>query len=141
MNIEEIKAILPHREPFLLLSEIVSLAPGKRATGFWHLTHEMDFFRGHFPGNPVLPGVLQLESLAQTGAVAVLSLPEYAGKLALFGSANNVKFRRGVRPGETLRLETELTKLSRSAGMGHGVAYVGDEVTCEADLLFVFAKT
>jgi 3-hydroxyacyl-[acyl-carrier-protein] dehydratase len=129
--------VLPHRDPFLFVSEIVSVEPGKAATGRWHLTGEEHFFAGHFPGRPTLPGVLMLESLAQLGGVAVLSDQRCAGKLPLFGGVDRARFRRQVVPGETLELEVTVGRLSGRAGNGHGRAHVGGHTACEADLLFV----
>ncbi len=129
--------VLPHRDPFLFVSEIVSVDPGRSATGRWHLTGEEDFFGGHFPGRPTLPGVLMLESLAQLGGVAVLADRRFSGRLPLFGGVDRARFRRQVVPGETLELEIVVGRMSARAGSGHGRARVGDEPACEADLLFV----
>ena len=129
--------VLPHRPPFLFVDELVSVEAGQSATGRWHLTGDEAFFAGHFPGRPTLPGVLMVEALAQVGAMAVLLEPRYAGKLPLFGGIDHVRFRRQVEPGETLDLQVELGRMSARAGRGHGTATVGDQVACEADLLFV----
>ena len=131
--------LLPHRPPFLLLDEITSLEPGQRATGRWRLTGDEDFFAGHFPGRPTLPGVLMVESIAQLGAVAVLADERFAGKLPLFGGVDGARFRRQVSPGDTLELSVELGRMSARAGKGHGRATVDGELACEADLLFVLA--
>jgi len=129
--------VLPHRPPFLFVDELVSIEPGQLAHGRWHLTGEEAFFGGHFPGRPTLPGVLMVEALAQVGAVAVLLEPRFAGKLPLFGGIDSVRFRRQVEPGQVLDLRVEMGRLSARAGRGHGVASVGEDVACEADLLFV----
>lgn len=131
--------LLPHRDPFLLVSEVVSVDPGKSAVGRWHLTGQEAFFAGHFPGRPTLPGVLMLESLAQVGGIALLADPRFTGKLPLFGGVDKARFRRQVVPGETLELEVSLGRLSARAGTGHGRAHVGGQTACEADLLFVLA--
>ncbi len=130
-------ALLPHREPFLFVDRLTALVPGKRVEGAWRLTGAEPFFAGHFPGRPTLPGVLILEALAQVGACGVLSEPRFEGKLPLFGGAAKVRFRRQVLPGETLDLVVELTRLGSRAGKGRGVAQVGGEVACDAELTFV----
>ncbi len=130
---------LPHRAPFLLLDEMVSIEPGVRASGLWTLRGDEWFFSGHFPGRPTTPGVLLLESLAQCGAVAVLSDSKYTGRLPLFGGVERARFRRQVVPGDTVLLECAMTQLSARGGKGHGRATVDGRVAAEADLLFVLA--
>lgn len=134
-----IEGLIPHRPPFLLVSEIVELEPAVSARGRWHLKGDEEFFNGHFPGNPVLPGVLMVESLAQLAAAVVLADGRYEGRLPLFGGIDRARFRRQVVPGETLDLEVSIGRLSARGGSGHGVASVGGRVACQADLLFVLA--
>jgi len=129
--------LLPHRPPFLFVSELVSVDPGVSATGRWYLDPSETFFVGHFPGRPTVPGVLMLEAIAQVGATAVLADARYAGKLPLFGGVERARFRRQVAPGETLELEMEVGRLSARGGRGVGRARVGSELACEAELLFV----
>ncbi|MFA5564732.1 MAG: 3-hydroxyacyl-ACP dehydratase FabZ [Acidimicrobiia bacterium] len=129
--------ILAHRPPFLFLDEIVELNPGQSAKGLWHLSGDEDFFAGHFPGRPTLPGVLMVEAIAQLGAVAVLTDERFAGKLPLFGGVDNARFRRQVGPGDTLELEITMGRLSARAGKGSGQAILNGELACSADLLFV----
>lgn len=140
MDIEGIMEVLPHRAPFLLIDHIVECEIGKRCVAQWHLTGEEYFFQGHFPGQPVTPGVLQLESMAQAGAFAVLSQEGFQGKIALFTKADKVRFRKQVLPGDTLTLEMEMTRMSSVGGNGAGRAHVDGKTACEAEITFVFAR-
>ncbi len=133
--------VLPHRPPFLFVDELVELVPGERAVGRWHLSGDEWFFPGHFPGRPTLPGVLMAESIAQLGAMAVLTDERFAGKLPLFGGIDGARFRRQVVPGDTLELVIELGRMSARAGKGHGTASVDGKVACECDLMFVLVNT
>ena len=136
----EIMEILPHRYPFLLIDRIVELEPGKRVVGIKNVTANEPQFTGHFPDRPIMPGVLMVEALAQAGAVAVLSLPEYRGKLALFAGIDACRFRRTVVPGDTLRLEVTLEKLRGMFGRAQAVASVDGEVAVEATISFIIPR-
>lgn len=137
LNTKQIMEILPHRAPFLLVDRIDELEPGKKAVGVKAVTYNEPFFQGHFPQEPVMPGVLICEALAQVGAVALLSCEEYKGKIALFGGINKARFRQKVVPGDVLRLETELIKIKGPIGVGKATAYLGDKKCVEAELTFV----
>jgi 3-hydroxyacyl-[acyl-carrier-protein] dehydratase len=135
---EAIEAIIPHRDPFLLVDEIVELVPGERVRGRYTVRGDEYFLQGHFPGRPIMPGVLMVEALAQAGCVGVLSHDDFAGKLAVFAGLEGVRFRRLVTPGDTLELELVVDKLRRALGRGTGTVRVGDEVAVEAQLIFGF---
>lgn len=136
MNKEEIKQIIPHRDPFLFLDEIHELESLHRAIGIQYVKAEDYFFQGHFPGKPVMPGVLIIESLAQVGAVILLSHSDHKGKIVYFTGIKNAKFRRSVVPGDKLVLECTLTKLRTNFGFGAAKAYVDGNLVCEADIAF-----
>lgn len=133
---KDIQKIIPHRYPFLLVDRIVEIEAGVRAVGIKNVTFNEPFFQGHFPGQPIMPGVLIIEALAQVGAVALLSLEEYKGKLALFAGIEEARFKKQVLPGDTLRLEVQIDSMRRSIGKGTAVAYVGEAVACKATLTF-----
>ncbi|MCH4168047.1 MAG: 3-hydroxyacyl-ACP dehydratase FabZ [Streptococcaceae bacterium] len=137
MNINEIKAIIPHRYPFLLLDRVESIEPGQKVIARKNVTANEEFFNGHFPQEPVMPGVLIIEALAQAGAVALLSLDEFKGKTAYFGGIDKAKFRQKVVPGDTLQLEVEIIKVKKIAGIGKGIAYVDGKKVAEAELTFM----
>lgn len=136
LNVDEIKQIIPHRYPFLLVDKILEVEEGVRAVGIKNVTANEEFFNGHFPDFPVMPGVLIVEALAQVGAVAMLIKEENRGRLAFFGGIDNCRFKRQVRPGDTLRLEVEMTRVRGSIGKGKGVATVDGEVACELEMTF-----
>ena len=131
-----IEGILPHRDPFLLLDEVIELEPNKRVVAT-KLVTEADC-AGHFPGNPIMPGVLMVEALAQAGAVGVLSHPDYASRLAVFAGIDGVRFRRLVEPGDVLDLELTVDRLRETIGRGAGRVSVGDQTVLEGTLLFGF---
>ncbi|MDR1028068.1 MAG: 3-hydroxyacyl-ACP dehydratase FabZ [Clostridiales Family XIII bacterium] len=137
LNREQIMEILPHRDPFLLIDEVIELEPGKRVVALKRVDAGEYYFRGHFPDEKVMPGVLIVEALAQTGAVGLLSMPEHRGKIAYFGGIKEAKFRSKVVPGDTLRLEVDLEKIRSRGGMGTGVARVGDKQACRLTLTFM----
>ena len=135
-NTQEIMEILPHRHPFLLIDTIEELESGVRAVGRKNVTFNEPYFAGHFPGNPVMPGVLILEALAQTGAVAILSLPENRGKTAYFAGIDKAKFKQMVRPGDTLGLETTIIRSKGPVGVGEAIATVNGKLAAKAELTF-----
>ncbi|HET7056178.1 MAG TPA: 3-hydroxyacyl-ACP dehydratase FabZ [Thermomicrobiales bacterium] len=132
----EIMKIIPHRYPFLLVDRIDELEAGKRAVGVKNVSMGEPFFQGHFPDYPVMPGVLIVEALAQVGAVAMLVMEEYQGKIAFFAGLDNVRFKRQVKPGDTLRLEVELGQIRRNIGTGTAIATVNGEVACKGEFMF-----
>ena len=136
LNIEQIQEILPHRYPFLLVDKIVELEPGQRAIGIKNVTMNENYFQGHFPGKPVMPGVLQVEALAQTGAIAVLSLEEYKGKIVYFGGIDKLRFKQKVVPGDVLRLDVELIKRRGPIGIAKAVATVDGKVAVQGEITF-----
>jgi 3-hydroxyacyl-[acyl-carrier-protein] dehydratase len=133
---DAIMGIIPHRAPFLLIDRILDFEPGVRATGELDVTSEMFWVPGHFPDYAVMPGVLIVESCAQVGAVALLSLSENHGRIAFFAGIDKVRFKRQVRPGDTLRMECEITKRRGPIGFGSAKAWVGDELACSGELMF-----
>ena len=137
LNTKEIMDIIPHRQPFLLVDRIEEMEVGKRAVGIKCVSYNEPFFAGHFPDQPVMPGVLIIEAMAQVGAVSLLSDDKYKGKTPLFGGIKNAKFRRKVVPGDTLRIEVEIIKLKMNAGIGKGIAYVDGKKACEAEITFM----
>lgn len=137
LNIKEIQKIIPHRHPFLLLDAIEDYEPGEYAVGYKCVTYREDFFKGHFPEKPVMPGVLIIEALAQAGAVAILSIPENQGKIAFFGGIQKCRFKGMVVPGDKLKLETRIIKRKGPLGVGEAVASVDGRVVASAELTFM----
>lgn len=140
LGIKEIEQIIPHRHPFLLIDCVESLVPGEKAVAYKSVSFMESHFRGHFPAEPVMPGVLIIEALAQTGAVAILSVEENKGKIAYFAAINNAKFKRKVVPGDKLKLECELIRIKGPLGVGKATATVDGEVAVQAELTFMIGK-
>ena len=136
LNKEEIKKIIPHRDPFLFVDEITDYVPGEYAKGLKYVTEDEYYFKGHFPGNPIMPGVIIVETLAQVGAVMMLTLEKFKGKLALFAGIEKVRFRKVVKPGDILKLEVMMSNMKINIGKGIGKATVNGELVCSAELLF-----
>ncbi len=136
LNREEIKEIIPQREPFLMIDEVETYIPGESAVAYKQVKEEEWYFKGHFPGNPIMPGVLITESLAQTGAVAILSLEENKGKNALFGGIDKMKFKKVVVPSDTLKLEVKIIKQKGPIGVGEAIATVEGKLVAKGELTF-----
>ncbi len=136
---KDIEGIIPHRDPFLLIDEIIEVEPGKTIKGVKYVSGEEYYFKGHFPGNPIMPGVLQVETIAQVGAVAVLMLPENKNKLMLFAGIDKARFKRLVKPGDKLEIEVELTDFRRNIGKAKGKATVDGEIACSVEIMFAIA--
>jgi 3-hydroxyacyl-[acyl-carrier-protein] dehydratase len=136
-----IRKIIPHRYPFLLIDRVIELEPGQRAVAIKNVTANEEFFLGHFPDYPVMPGVLIVEAIAQTGAVAMLSQPGHEGQIALFAGIDKIRFKRQVVPGDTLRFEVQLGQVRRNIGTGTGTATVEGEVACRGEFMFALAPS
>lgn len=136
LNIEQIKEIIPHRYPFLLVDKVIEQEEGKRVVGIKNVTVNEPFFQGHFPDYPVMPGVLILEALAQTGAIAVLGQEANKGKIGFLAGVDKCRFKQQVKPGDQLKLEVEIIRMRGSIGKGKGIATVDGKVACEAEIMF-----
>ena len=136
LNKEQIKEIIPQREPFLMIDEVEEYKPGESATAYKYVNEEEWYFKGHFPENPIMPGVLITESLAQTGAIAILSLEENKGKNALFGGIDKMKFKKMVVPGDKLKLEVKIIKQKGPIGVGEAIATVDEKIVAKGELTF-----
>ena len=136
LNKEEIKSIIPQREPFLMIDEVETFVPGESCTAYKYVNKDEYYFKGHFPGNPIMPGVLMVEALAQTGAVAILSMEENKGKNALFGGIDKLKFKKMVVPGDKVKLEVKIIKRKGPIGVGEAIATVDGKVAVRGELTF-----
>lgn len=137
MKLAEIKKIIPHREPFIFIDEVIDIKPMDHATGIKYVSPDEYFFKGHFPQKPVMPGVIILEAMAQLGAVILLSGPLHQGKIGYFTGIKKARFRKQVLPGDTLKLYCKLTKIKGAFGYGEAKAFVGEDIVCEAEFSFV----
>lgn len=137
---KQIQEIIPHRYPFLLVDRILEVEDGVRAVGLKNVTANEPFFQGHFPGYPVMPGVLILEALAQVGAFAILNVEANRGKIGLLAGVDGFRFRRQVTPGDTLTLEVKITRLKGTIGKGQATAKVGEELVAEGEIMFALTN-
>lgn len=140
MDKEQIKSIIPHRDPFLLIDEVVELEPGKRVVAEKYLKEDEAWFKGHFPNQPVQPGVLTIEMLAQAGAVCILSVPENKGKIAFFGGIDKARFKRQILPGDVVTLSVEIIKIKGPIGVGKAIATVDGKKAVSAEIMFALEK-
>ncbi|MDR0424295.1 MAG: 3-hydroxyacyl-ACP dehydratase FabZ [Clostridiales Family XIII bacterium] len=140
MDREGIMEIIPHRDPFLLIDAILEMQAGERVLAVKYVKEDEYYFRGHFPQEKVMPGVLIVEALAQAGAVGILSMPANRGKIAYFGGIRDAKFREKVQPGDTLKLEVTLDRVRSRAGTGTGTAWLDGKIACRCEILFAIGK-
>lgn len=137
LNTQQIMEIIPHRYPMLMLDTVEELVPGERVVAYKNISINEEIFQGHFPGNPTFPGALTVEALAQAGAVALLSMPEYKGKTAYFGGIKKARYRQMVRPGDRLKLEVNIERLRGPIGTGKGILWINDKKATTAELTFI----
>lgn len=140
LNIDQIKELIPHRYPFLLVDKVIELEIGKRAVGIKNVTVNEPFFQGHFPDYPIMPGVLIIEAMAQVGCIAMMSVEENRGKLGVFAGIDKARFKKEVRPGDTLTMEVDMISLRRNIGKAIAKAYIGEELACSAELMFALVE-
>ncbi|MEC6747444.1 3-hydroxyacyl-ACP dehydratase FabZ [Marinilactibacillus sp. XAAS-LB27] len=140
MNIKEIQELIPNRYPIYFIDKVTEMIPGEHVTAIKNVTINEEFFQGHFPGEPVMPGVLIVESLAQAGSIPLLKLDQFQGQTAYLGGLNKVKFRKKVVPGDILELKVDIVKLKQYAGIGKGVAYVDGKKVCEVEMTFIIGR-
>lgn len=140
LNIDQIKELIPHRYPFLLVDKVIELEEGKRAVGIKNVTANEPFFQGHFPDYPIMPGVLIIEAMAQVGCVAMMSIDENKGKLGVFAGLDKIRFKKEVRPGDTLTMEVEMLSVRRNIGKATAKAFVGEELACTGELVFALVQ-
>lgn len=140
MDVNEIQALIPNRYPIYFIDKVEELIPGEHVTAIKNVTINEEFFQGHFPGEPVMPGVLIVESLAQAGSIPLLKMDDFKGQTAYLGGLNNVKFRQKVVPGDQLVLKVDIVKLRKFAGIGKGVAFVDGKKVCEVEMTFIIGR-
>lgn len=140
LSAQEVMDIIPNRYPIFFIDKVEELVPGEHIVCYKNVTINEPFFQGHFPGEPVMPGVLIVEALAQAGSIPLLKLPEFEGQTAYLGGLNKVKFRQKVVPGDVLRLQVDIVKLKKYAGIGYGQAFVGDKKVCEVEMTFIIGR-
>lgn len=140
LTAQEVMDIIPNRYPIFFIDKVVELVPGEKVVAIKNVTINEQFFQGHFPGEPVMPGVLIIEALAQAGSIPLLKLEQFQGQTAYLGGMNKIKFRQKVVPGDVLRLQVDIVKLKKFAGIGYGQAFVGDKKVAEVEMTFIIGR-